>query len=132
LQRWSWRNPHEDRYGAITYAGEVHAVGLLRPTVVQGTLAKAFGVMGGYIAGPAVLVDYVRSHAPGFTFTTSLPPVLVAGAFAAVRHLKASQGARRLMTGTRLLGSTAGQTRRALCRQRAMIQPPPPPLRFGS
>ncbi|MFL2678869.1 MAG: 5-aminolevulinate synthase [Alphaproteobacteria bacterium] len=101
-----------DKYNALTFLDEVHAVGIYgergagvaeekkvmdRIDIIQGTLAKAFGVIGGYVTGNRFLIDFIRSFASGFIFTTSLPPCIAAGAYTSIRHLKFSDEERKAM-----------------------------------
>ena len=101
-----------EKYNALTFLDEVHAVGIYgkrgagvaeergvmeKIDIIQGTLAKAFGVIGGYITGNRDLIDFIRSFASGFIFTTSLPPCIAAGAYSSIRHLKFSDEERKKM-----------------------------------
>ena len=123
-----------ERFGALTYLDEVHGVGLYGPRgagvaardgameridIIEGTLAKAFGVMGGYVATRADIVDCIRSFAPGFIFTTSLPPAVAAGVLASVRHLKESNCERET------LQERAGRLKRLLLEAGLPVMPSP-------
>jgi 5-aminolevulinate synthase len=122
------------RYNALTYLDEVHAVGMYGPKgggiaereglldeidILEGTLAKAFGLIGGYIASDRMIVDAIRSMAPGFIFTTSLAPAIAAGAIASVRHLKSSGEERRLQQ------ERAAMLKRELARRGLPVVPGP-------
>ena len=113
-----------EKYDAMTYLDEVHAVGMYGPNgggvserdgvahridIIEGTLAKAFGCHGGYVTGDAEVVDFIRSIAPGFIFTTSLPPMTAAAALASVRHVRQDH-ARRAKLFERAAALKAGST----------------------